>query len=64
MIKRKVRRIREDGEQSSTKIISMKILTKRFGAAYEKGRNKFTGGIVKGIIGKVYEVLWTETQKQ
>ncbi len=26
--------------------------------AYEKGRKKFTKGIVKGILGKVYEVLW------
>jgi hypothetical protein len=25
---------------------------------YEKGRKKFTKGIVQGIIGKVYEVLW------
>jgi hypothetical protein len=61
MIKRKVRRTREDGEQSSTKIIGIgdkfKILTKRFGAAYEKGRKKFTKGIVKGIVGRVYEVL-------
>jgi hypothetical protein len=70
MIKRKVRRTREDGEQSSAKIIELgdkvKILTKRFGAAYEKGRKKFTKGIVKGIVGRVYEVLWdgdSETMK-
>jgi hypothetical protein len=70
MIKRKVRRTRDDGEQSSAKIIELgdkvKILTKRFGAAYEKGRKKFTKGIVKGIVGRVYEVLWdgdSETMK-
>jgi hypothetical protein len=65
-----VRRTREDGEQSSAKIIELgdkvKILTKRFGAAYEKGRKKVTKGIVKGIVGRVYEVLWdgdSETMK-
>jgi hypothetical protein len=71
MVKRKVRRVKEDGEASSAKAIAVgdkdKILTKRFGTAYEKGQKKFTKGIVKGIIlGKVYEVLWngTETQKR
>jgi hypothetical protein len=65
-----VRRIREDDEPSGTKIIAVgdkvKILTKRVGTAYEKGRQKFTKGIVKGILGKVYEVLWdgdAETMK-
>ncbi len=33
---------------------------------YEKGRKNFTKGIVKGIVGKVYEVMWdgdSETMK-
>ncbi len=70
MVKRKVKRVREDGESSRTKKIAVgdkvKILTKRFETAYEKGRKKFTKGIVKGILGKVYEMLWdgdVETNK-
>ncbi len=70
MVKRKVRRIKEDGKASNAKSIAVgdkvKILTKRFGTAYEKGRKKFTKGIMKGILGKVYEVLWdgdAETMK-
>ena len=68
MIKRKVRRTREDGEQSSTKIIGVgdkvKILTKRFGAAYEKGRKKFTKGIVKVLLEVCTKCFGMETQRQ
>ncbi len=70
MLKRKVRRVKENGEASSTKTIvvgdKVKILSRRFGSVYEKGRKKFTKGIVKGIVEKVYEVLWdgdAETMK-
>jgi hypothetical protein len=61
MVKWKLRRTKEDDEP---KVITVgdkvKILTKRFGSVYEKGRKKFTKGVVKNIIGKVYEVLWDE----
>ncbi len=70
MVKRKVRRTTEGDEPSITKDIAVgdkvKILTTRFGSVYEKGKKKFTKGIVKSIIGKVYEVLWdgdSETMK-
>ncbi len=70
MVKRKVRRTSEKDEPSEMKDIGVgykvKILTKRFGSVYEKGRKKFTKGIVRGIVGKVYEVLWdgdSETMK-
>ena len=68
MVKRK--RTSEKGESSAVKVIGIgdkvKILTKRFGSVYEKGRKKFTKGIVQGIVGKVYELLWdgdSETMK-
>jgi hypothetical protein len=44
----------------------IKILSKKFGAAYAMGRENFTHGEVKGIKGKIYEVLWkgdSETTK-
>ncbi len=44
----------------------MKILSSNFGASYAKGRDKFISEVVKGIKGKVYEVLWkgdTKTMK-
>jgi hypothetical protein len=70
MLKIKVKRVKEDEGASSTKSIAVgdkvKILTKRFGTAYEKDRKKFTKGIVKGILGNVCEVLWdgdAETMK-
>jgi hypothetical protein len=67
MLKRKVSRIREKGEAANISIgDKVKILSTRFGAAYAKGRDKFTHGVVKGIKGKVYEVLWkgdSETMK-
>jgi hypothetical protein len=70
MLKRKARKLEKGEGASSAKKIAVgdkvKILTKRFGAAYEKDRKKFTKGIVKGILGNVYEVLWdgdAETMK-
>ncbi len=69
-MKRKLRRTKESDEPSIAKVIAVgnkvKILTKRFGSVYEKGRKKFMKGIVKGIVGKVYEVMWdgdSETMK-
>jgi hypothetical protein len=66
MVKRK--RTSEKEESSAVKVIGIgdkvKILTKRFGSVYEKGRKKFTKGIVQGIVGKVYEVLWTGIRKR
>ncbi len=62
MLKRKVKRLKEGEGASSAKSIAVgdkvKILTKRFGTAYEKDRKKFTKGFVKGILGNIYEVLW------
>ncbi len=70
MVRRKLRRTKESDEPGITKIIAagdkVKILTKRFSSMYEKGRKKFTKGIVKGIVGKVYKVMWdgdSETMK-
>jgi hypothetical protein len=66
-MKRKTSRNREKGEAANITIgDKVKILSKRFGAAYAKGRDKFIHGEVKGIKGKIYEVLWkgdTETMK-
>jgi hypothetical protein len=62
MVKRKVRWTKGVDDSSGDKVIAVgdkvRILTRRFGAAYEKGRKRFTKGIVQGIVGKVYEVLW------
>jgi hypothetical protein len=67
MMKRKVSRLKEKGKTENIMIgDEVKILSKRFGAAYAKGRDKFTHGEVKGIKGKIYEVLWkgdSETMK-
>ncbi len=67
MMKRKVSRLKEKGEAANILIgDKVKILSKRFSAAYAKGPDKFTQGVVKGIKGKVYEVLWkgdSETMK-
>ncbi len=67
MMKRKVSRLKEKGEAANILIgDKVKILSKRFGAAYAKGRDKLTHGVVKGIKGKIYEVLWkgdSETMK-
>ncbi len=60
-------RSKEKGEAVNITIgDKVKILTSRFGASYAKGRDTFIRGVVKGIKGKVYEVLWkgdTETMK-
>ena len=49
MMKRKSR-VKEKGEAVNISIGNkVKILSKRFGAAYAKGRDKFTHGVVKGI---------------
>ncbi len=62
MVKRKVRWTKGVNDPSGDQVIAVgdkvRILTKRFGPAYEKGRKRFTKGIVQGIVGKVYEVLW------
>ena len=43
-------RVKEKGEAVNISIGNkVKILSKRFGAAYAKGRDKFTHGVVKGI---------------
>jgi hypothetical protein len=67
MMKRKVSRLKEKGEAVNITIgDKVKILSSRFGASYAKGRDKFISGVVKGIKGKVYDVLWkgdTETMK-
>ncbi len=57
-MKRKTSRLKEKGKAANISIgDKVKILSKRFGAAYAKGQDKFTHGVVKGIKGKVYEVL-------
>jgi hypothetical protein len=38
----------------------VRILTKKFGAGYAKGKNKYTHGIVRKVIGKDAEVLWED----
>ncbi len=67
MMRRKVSRLKEKGEAANITIgDKVRILSKRFGASYAKGRDKFTQGDVKGIKGKIYDVLWkgdTETMK-
>ena len=49
MLKRKVKRIKENAGAGSAQSIAVgdkvKILTKRFGPAYEKDRKKYTRGI-------------------
>jgi hypothetical protein len=52
MVKRKLRRTKEVDEPKAITVgDKVKILTKRFGSVYEKGRKKFTKGVVKNIIG-------------
>ncbi len=66
-MRRKASRLKEKGEAANIAIgYKVKILSKRFGASYAKGRDKFTQGEVKGIKGKIYDVLCkgdTETMK-
>jgi hypothetical protein len=67
MMKRKASRLKEKSEAANIMIgDNVRILSRKFGAAYAKERGKFTQGEVKGIRGKIYEVLWkgdTETTK-
>ncbi len=67
MMKRKVSRLKEKGADADIMIgDKVKILSRKFGAAYAMGREKFTHGEVKDIKGKICEVLWkgdSETTK-
>ena len=64
MMKRKVSRLKEKGEATNIMIgDTVKILSRKFDAAYAMGREKFTHGEVKDIKGKIYEVLWRGDSK-
>jgi len=67
MMKRKVSRLKDKGEDADIMIgDKVKILSRKFGAAYAMGREKFTHGEVKDIKGNICEVHWkgdSETTK-
>ena len=56
--------MKEKGEAVNISIGNkVKILSKRFGAAYAKGRDKFTHGVVKGIKEKSTRCSGRETRR-
>ena len=64
MMKRNVSRLKNKGEDADIMIgDKVKILSRKFGAAYAMGREKFTHGEVKDIKGNVCEVLWKGDSK-